>query len=130
MTCEPRYDIGGYSTAIHEMHEMYECHYGQCAISNQPSFHIPFVYSQLGLPEKTSKHVTELAKLFSATPEGYPGDEDNGTTSAWYLLAAMGLYQMAPSKPEYETALPLFDKMTVKLSGGKELIINKAEKPF
>ena len=127
MTSEPRYDVGGYSGAIHEMQEMYECRYGQCAISNQPSFHVPFIYSRLGVPEKTAKHVSELSKLFSATPEGYPGDEDNGTTSSWYLLASMGLYQMAPSKPEYETSLPLFDRITVRLANGKELVINKAD---
>ena len=127
MTTDIRYNIGGYSSAIHEMAEMYECNYGQCAISNQPSFHVPFIYSRLGVPEKTTKHLSELFKLFSATPEGYPGDEDNGTTSAWYLLSAMGLYQMAPGDPTYETALPLFDKMTVKLASGKELKINKAD---
>lgn len=119
--------VPGYGRAIHEMAEMYECHYGQCAMCNQPSFHVPFIYSELGLPEKTSEHIENIAKLFSATPEGYPGDEDNGTTSAWYLLAAMGLYQMSPSTPVYQTARPLFDKMTVKLSNGKTLVINKSD---
>lgn len=129
MVTEPIYTLAvpGYGRAIHEMAEMYECRYGQCAISNQPSFHIPFIYSELGLPEKTSEHTEGLARLFSATPEGYPGDEDNGTTSAWYLLSAMGLYQMSPSTPIFQTALPLFDKMTVCLANGKTLVINKAD---
>ncbi len=129
MATPARYDIAvpGYGRAIHEMAEMYEANYGQCAINNQPAFHIPFIYSELGIPEKTSYHVENLAKLFSATPEGYPGDEDNGTTSAWYLLAALGLYQIAPSKPEFTASLPLFEKMTVKLSGGNTLTINKAD---
>ncbi len=129
MSSPPIYNLAvpGYGKAIHEMAEMYECHYGQCAMCNQPSFHIPFIYSELGNLEKTSLHTHNLAKLFTATVDGYPGDDDNGTMSAWYLLCAMGLYQMSPSKPEFDTALPLFDKMKVTLGNGNILNVNKQD---
>ena len=69
----------------------------------------------------------ELFKRFNSGYRGFPGDEDNGTTSAWYLLSAMGLYQVAPSRPDFATSLPLFDKMTVKLANGNVLNIDKSK---
>ena len=124
----PRYyRIGSYGTVIHEMVEMVDVNYGQCAISNQPSFHVPYIYSELGDPEKTSHHVRELLKRFNSGYCGYPGDEDNGTTSSWYILSAIGLYQVAPSRPDFATCTPLFDEMTVSLSGGKTLTIRKKD---
>jgi predicted alpha-1,2-mannosidase len=112
---------------IHEMSELAAGNYGQCAISNQPSFHIPYIYGALGESAKTAYHVERLARLFDSSPEGYPGDEDNGSMSAWYILSCMGLYQMAPSEPSYVASRPILDKITVKLSSGKLLSINKEE---
>ena len=120
------YSVGGYEKEIHEMSEMAAADLGQCAISNQPSFHIPYIYSELGNIEKTAALVERLAKEFNSTAEGYPGDEDNGSMSAWYVLSCMGLYQMCPSRPDFTMSLPLLDEMTVKLANGKELNINRA----
>ena len=125
MDAPPIYDVGSYGRVIHEMAEVAAANYGQCAISNQPSFHIPFIYSELGHPEKTSYHIEKLAKLYTSGIDGFPGDEDNGSASAWYLLSAMGLYEMGPSKPIFASALPLFNKMEVKLANGNILYINK-----
>lgn len=127
MTAPVIYDVGYYGNTIHEMAEMVAGNYGQCAISNQPSFHTPYIYSELGNPIKTSYHVNNLSKLFNSGYEGYPGDEDNGSMSSWYLLSALGLYQVAPSRPDFATSVPLFDKITVKLANGKTLCINKSE---
>ena len=119
------YSVGGYEKEIHEMSEMAAADFGQCAISNQPSFHIPFIYSELGDVEKTATLVERLSEEFDSTPEGYPGDEDNGSMSAWYVLSCLGLYQMCPSRPEFTMSLPLFKRITVKLANGKELKIDK-----
>jgi predicted alpha-1,2-mannosidase len=127
MIAPREYRVGSYGFVIHEMVEMVAVNYGQCAISNQPSFHIPYIYSELGKPEKTALHMKELFKRFNSGFSGFPGDEDNGTTSAWYLLSAMGLYQMAPSRPDFATSLPLFNKMTVKLANGNVLKIDKSK---
>lgn len=121
------YSVGGYGFEIHEMSEMADANFGQCAISNQPSFHIPYIYSELGDINKTANLVKDLTTAFSATEEGYPGDEDNGTMSAWYVLSCLGFYQMCPSRADFTMSLPLFDKITVKLANGKQLIINKKE---
>ncbi len=127
MAAPPYYHVGEYGRVIHEMAEVTAANFGQCAISNQPSFHIPYIYSELGHPEKTAYHTERLAKLFNSGVEGYPGDEDNGSASAWYILTAMGLYQMAPSRPDFSVSVPLFNKMTVKLANGNTLVIEKSE---
>lgn len=125
MAAPPIYDVGSYGRVIHEMAELSSANYGQCAISNQPSFHIPFIYSELGYPEKTSYHIEKLAKLYTDGIYGYPGDEDNGSASSWYLLSAMGLYQTGPSNPVFASARPLFDKMEITLANGNILYVNK-----
>ena len=98
----PRYRVFGYGGEIHEMTEMALIDFGQMAISNQPSFHLPYIFAVLGEQDKTDYWVERLAReTFSATPDGYPGDEDNGTTSAWYILATLGLYRLCPGSSEW-----------------------------
>ena len=93
----PRYRVMGYGFEIHEMTEMALIDFGQMAISNQPSFHLPYLFAALGEQEKTDYWVERLAKeTFFPTADGYPGDEDNGTTSAWYVFATLGLYRLCP----------------------------------
>lgn len=121
------YTIGGYSGEIHEMSEMAAAEYGQCAISNQPSFHMPYIYSELGDIGKTASLVERLSGAFRNTVDGLPGDEDNGTMAAWFVLSCLGLYQMCPSRPDFTMSLPLFDRISVRLSNGKTLRIVKSE---
>lgn len=100
----PAYRVGGYRKEIHEMTEMAAGVWGQCAISNQPSFHIPFIYAYFGETEKTSYWVKRLcSEGFSSDVDGFPGDEDNGTTAAWYIFATIGKYPICPGKNEYVT---------------------------
>ena len=98
----PRYRVFGYGNEIHEMTEMAAADFGQCAISNQPSFHLPWLFAALGAPEKTAYWVEKLAREgFGPDDGGYPGDEDNGTTSAWFIFAVLGFYPLCPGKNEY-----------------------------
>lgn len=120
------YSVGGYEKEIHEMSEMAACDFGQCAISNQPSFHIPYIYSELGNVAKTAELVEKLCGVFNSTEEGFPGDEDNGSMGAWYVLSCLGFYQMCPSRPDFTMSLPLFDSIKVKLANKNVLTITKA----
>lgn len=114
----PVFRVGGYGEEIHEMSEMSCVDFGQCAISNQPSFHIPWLYTALGKREKTEYWVEKLAKeAFSAEADGFPGDEDNGTTACWYIFACLGFYPLCPGKGEYVLSKPLFEKIWI---GGAE----------
>lgn len=98
----PIYEVGGYRTEIHEMTEMAARDFGQCAISNQPSFHIPFIYAYLGEKEKTEYWVERICReAFSYKDDGFPGDEDNGSTACWYLFSAMGFYPITPGNAKY-----------------------------
>ncbi len=99
---KPDYEIIGYDCEIHEITEMASADFGQCAISNQPSFHIPYIYSELGETEKTAYWVERLCKeAFSYENDGFPGDEDNGTTAIWYIFGVLGFYPFCPGKPYY-----------------------------
>ena len=110
----PIYEIGGYSAEIHEMTEMAAADFGQCAISNQPSFHIPYIYSALGDVEKSSSWVEKIAKtVFSYKEDGFPGDEDNGTMALWYVFAVIGIYPFCPGKKEFVRTKKLADKVFI-----------------
>ena len=98
----PHYEIIGYGCEIHEITELAAIDFGQCAISNQPSFHIPYIYSELGEVEKTAYWVERLCnEAFSYEDDGFPGDEDNGTTAIWYIFGVLGFYPFCPGRPDY-----------------------------
>lgn len=95
---KPDYRVGGYGIEIHEMTEMAAVDFGLCAISNQPSFLLPYIYAYFGEMEKTQKWVKHLCdNAFSYEDDGFPGDEDNGTTAAWYIFGQLGLYPVCPA---------------------------------
>ena len=94
----PDYRVGGYGFEIHEMTEMAAADFGLCAISNQPSFILPYIYAYFGQTDKTEKWVNILCdKAFSYEDDGFPGDEDNGTTAAWYIFSKLGIYPVCPA---------------------------------
>lgn len=111
---KPLYSVGGYGFEIHEMTEMAAIDLGQCAISNQPSFSFPYLYAYFDEREKTRKLLTKMTEeYFSYKENGFPGDEDNGSTACWYMFAVMGLYPITPGKAEYLVTEPLNAKITV-----------------
>lgn len=103
---KPRYRVDGYGLEIHEMTEMAQVNLGQCAISNQPSFNIPYLFAVLGGKEKSEELIKYICEnLF--TKDAYPGDEDNGSMSAWYILSVLGKYKICPGKAEWTELTPL-----------------------
>ena len=97
---------------------------GNYAHGNQPIQHMSYLYNYAGQPWKTQYHVRNIMdKLYSATPDGYCGDEDNGQTSAWYVFSALGFYPVAPGSDEYVLGSPLFDKATLHLQNGERFTI-------
>lgn len=122
LSLEPRFDVGSYAKEIHEMSEMAAVDFGQYAHSNQPVHHVLFLYTYAGRPDRTQFWTRRvLDHLY--TLDAFPGDEDTGSMSAWYVLAAAGLYQVCPGLPEYTLTGPLFDAATIRRSGGPELRI-------
>ncbi|MEU8225357.1 GH92 family glycosyl hydrolase [Kribbella sp. NPDC048915] len=126
---------GTYSSIIHEMLEARAVRMGQFGFSNQPAHHIAWMYNYAGAPAKTQAIVREvLDRLYVGEQigQGYPGDEDNGEMSAWYLFAALGLYPLRVGAPEYAIGSPLFTRTVVAPLGGRPLTITAsgAESPY
>lgn len=118
----PSYTVEGYGHVIHEMAEMEVNGFGQINVGNQPSFHLPYLYTFI----KKSYYAQPLLKqaltrLFNAGWQGYPGDEDNGSMSSWYIFNSLGFYPFCPGSGEYLIGMPIFDHATIHLSNGKSL---------
>ena len=121
----PIYDDSYYGYRIHEITEMQVANMGNYAHGNQPAQHMIYLYNWAGQPEKTQKWVREVMdRLYSADPDGYCGDEDNGQTSAWYVFSALGFYPVCPGSGEYAVGSPLFEKAVVHLENGSDIEIN------
>ena len=120
----PVFDDSYYGQVIHEIREMQIMNMGNYAHGNQPIQHMPYLYDWTSQPWKTQYWVREVMdRLYSAHPDGYCGDEDNGQTSAWYVFSALGFYPVCPASNEYAIGTPLFAKVTLWLENGRNTII-------
>ncbi len=97
---------------------------GQYAHGNEPSHHMAYLYNYAGTPWKTQAIVRKiLDTMYDDKPDGLSGNEDCGQMSAWYILSAMGFYQVCPGTPEYIIGTPIFDRVTINLENGKKFIV-------
>ena len=120
----PVFDDSYYGFTIHEIREMQIMNMGNYAHGNQPVQHMLYLYDWCGQPWKAQKRIREVMdRMYTALPDGYCGDEDNGQTSAWYVFSALGFYPVCPASGEYAVGTPLFRKVTVHLPGGKDIKI-------
>jgi predicted alpha-1,2-mannosidase len=120
------YDVGDYGGEIHEMLEARDVRMGQYGHSNQPSHHIIWMYDEAGQPWKTQDKLRDaMSRLYvgSEIGQGYPGDEDNGEMSAWWIFGAAGFYPLRMGTPEYVIGAPYFPHMSIKLENGATLDI-------
>lgn len=124
----PIYDDSYYGARIHEITEMQVANMGNYAHGNQPAQHMIYLYNYVGQPHKAQYWVREVMdRLYSAKPDGYCGDEDNGQTSAWYVFSALGFYPVCPGSDEYVVGSPLFRKAAIHLENGKTVEIEAPE---
>lgn len=123
-TMENTVKPGWYGSVIHEMKEMQLADMGQYAHGNQPIQHLPYLYSYAGAPWKTQYWVRQIMnRLYNSGPQGFPGDEDQGGMSAWYVLSAMGLYAVTPGTDQYVIGSPLFGRMTLTTEDGHQFVV-------
>ena len=123
----PVYDDSYYGVRIHEITEMQVAHMGNYAHGNQPAQHVIYLYDYAGQPWKAQYWTREVMdRLYSATPDGYCGDEDNGQTSAWYVFSALGFYPVCPGSDEYAIGSPLFGKAVIHLENGSRITVSAA----
>ncbi|WP_374970920.1 GH92 family glycosyl hydrolase [Terrabacter sp. BE26] len=117
---------GGYGGTIHEMLEARDVRMGQLGQSNQVSHHIAYMYDWTGQQYKTAEKVREiLRRLYVGTDtgQGYPGDEDNGEMSAWYVLSSLGIYPLQVGSSQWAVGSPKFSQVTVHRTQG-DLVVN------
>jgi len=97
---------------------------GQYAHGNEPSHHILYLYPYVGQPWKTAEKVREvLTTMYSDKPAGLSGNEDVGQMSAWYVMLALGFYQVAPAGGDYIFGSPIVNEAIIHLAGNKTLTI-------
>ena len=129
----PRFDESYYGGVIHEIREMQIMNMGNYAHGNQPIQHMIYLYDWAAEPWKAQQHVRQVMdRFYTAAPDGYCGDEDNGQTSAWYVFSALGFYPVCPGNGQYALGTPYFDRVVVHLPVGKDLIIEarNVEHPY
>ena len=91
---------------------------------NEPDFINPFLFNYAGAPWKTQEVVRNiLADAYGADPAGLKGNDDSGAMSAWYSLAAAGLYPVCPGSNIYVLTSPVFTEVTIAPGNGKEFCI-------
>ena len=89
---------------------------GQYAHGNEPSHHTLYLYNYVGQPWKTAEKVRQVMReLYTDQPAGLCGNEDVGQMSAWYILSAMGLYQVAPCGGIYVLGSPIVEEAVLKV---------------
>ncbi len=97
---------------------------GQYAHGNEPSHHILYLYTLVGQPWQTARLVNQVMRtLYSDTPDGICGNEDVGQMSAWYILSALGLYQVEPAGGDYVIGTPAVEHAVVEVGDGKRFTI-------
>lgn len=92
--------------------------------SNETDLWAPWYYNWLGQPWKTQREVRRAMSVYSSRPDGMPGNDDTGTMSAWYVLAALGLYHAAPGSQAWELASPAFPRAVVNVGDKRRLTID------
>ena len=120
----PVFDNSYYGFTIHEIREMQVMNMGNYAHGNQPIQHAIYLYGYSGQPWKSQYWIRQVMdRLYTPTPDGYCGDEDNGQTSAWYVFSAMGFYPVCPGTGQYVLGTPYFKSMKLHLENGKQVNI-------
>lgn len=124
-TVPPIFDDSYYGFVIHEIREMTVMNMGNYAHGNQPIQHMIYLYNYAGEPWKAQYWLRQVMnKMYTPTPDGYCGDEDNGQTSAWYIFSALGFYPVCPGSNEYVIGAPLFKRAIIHLENGNDIRID------
>ena len=115
--------LGGAAAATEDLDEFFaELNAGprsrHAFLGNEPSALTPWIYNWLGRPDKGQAVVRNaILTLFGDSPTGYPGNEDVGQMSAWYVFGALGLYPAIPGVDALALGSPLFRRTVLRLPG-------------
>ncbi|HEU4737380.1 MAG TPA: GH92 family glycosyl hydrolase [Solirubrobacterales bacterium] len=99
-------------------------HADHALLGNEPTLHVPWLYNWIGRPYRTQAAVRRGLRLYSPAPAGYPGNDDLGTLSAWYVFGALGLYPEVPGVGLLAIGSPLFGRASIALANHRRLTIS------
>ena len=107
---------------------------GQYAHGNEPSHHVIYLYNYAGQPYKAAKLLRQtMSEMYFNDYDGLSGNEDVGQMSAWYVLSALGLYQVEPAGGKFVIGSPLFHHASIRLDNDKYFhidVVNQGERTY
>ncbi len=99
-------------------------HTDHALLGNEPTLQTPWLYDWMGRPYRTQAEVRRaLLTLYDTAPDGYPGNDDLGTLSAWYVFGALGLYPEVPGVGVLALGSPLFGRAEISLPHHRRALI-------
>jgi predicted alpha-1,2-mannosidase len=107
-------------------------HTDHALLGNEPTLQTPWLYDWVGRPYRTQAAVRRaLLTLYDTSPDGYPGNDDLGTLSAWYVFGALGIYPEVPGVGVLAIGSPLFGRAAIHLPHRRRaLIVADGQGPY
>lgn len=101
-------------------------HTDHALLGNEPTLHTPWLFDWLGQPYRTQAAVRRGLRLYRPAPDGYPGNDDLGTLSAWYVFGALGIYPEVPGSGVLALSSPIFRRAEIRLPHRRRALISTA----
>jgi len=105
-------------------------HADHALLGNEPTLHVPWLYDWARQPYRTQAAVRRALRLYSTAPDGYPGNDDLGTLSSWYVFSALGLYPEVPGVGLLAIGSPLFPRASIAMPQHRRLTIAASASAF
>jgi len=106
-------------------------HGDHALLGNEPTLHTPWLYDWMRRPYRTQEAVRRALTLYDTSPDGYPGNDDLGTLSSWYVFGALGLYPEVPGVGVLAIGSPLFPRAEIRLPQRRRaLILGRGRGPY
>jgi predicted alpha-1,2-mannosidase len=99
-------------------------HTDHALLGNEPTLHVPWLYDWSGSPYRTQAAVRRALRLYSTAPDGYPGNDDLGTLSSWYVFGALVLYPEVPGVGLLAIGSPLFARASIAMPHHRRVTIS------
>ncbi len=113
-----------------DQHQDMTGYIGQYIHGNEPSHHVIYLYNRTKESYKVQEYIDRVYdEFYTTSPDGIIGNEDVGQMSAWYIMSALGFYQVSPTDPTYSIGRPMFDKATIAMGGGTFTVIAENNGP-
>lgn len=125
--------MGGHDAFVGKLQACFD--ENQFVMWNEPDMHYPYLFNYFEAEAwRAQKEIrTAMDETFKLGPAGIPGNDDAGTTSAWFVFSAMGFYPTCPASGRYDLGSPLFERVTISLNKnfytGSEFVIEAGNNP-